>query len=391
MFIKRKYAIFGAGRRAEQFIVKNFCKLHVDTVMDNNRKGDFYGYKIKEPYYDKQLFVIVTVDEINSYNVIRNQLMKMGYIEFVDFIPYTIYGKKMALAYGNCHMEAVKGYLEMSSEFNSEYGFYPLQSLYNMESAPADSIISYADLILHQSIRLNNVYGKCFASENILKKAKLDAKIIAIPNLYGLPKCFFPQLSKKEERRLSNPLSIGHEVNIEKWVDEGKTTNEIMQYMLDGSGHIYKHSDINDMWQDFLYKIEIRERQWDIKIKDYILENYRHKKIFSDTWHISTEFAKEIAKKTLKYLGFNSEIEGIIPCLDKYEVFIYEDVKQALDIQWKEKVIRKYTREISCVEKEEMNLKNYIEMCVNEIVFEKHLNTNNAIINKMCFANVLRD
>lgn len=369
MLNKKEIVIFGAGRRAEIFMVQNY-NIQVSYIMDNNKEGHLYNYEIKKPYYDESAFVIVTVDGVDYYGAIQKQLLGLGYKEFIDFIPYTIYGKKMALAYGNCHIEAIRRYLEMSKEFSKMYGFYPLQSIFNMDNVPSQDIVSHADLILHQSVRLNNVYGECFASERVLMYTKKDARVIALPNLYGLPSCFFPQLSKSGERKLNHPLSIGHDINIERWTMEGRTIDEIVDNILDGTGKTYSKLYIQEMWNIFLQKVKNREKQWDIKVQDYIIHNYQSQKLFSDTWHISTEFAKVIAKRTLKYLEMCSDIEGIIPCLDDYEVFMYEDVKKALGIQWKENIIRKYTRDVSCAEKNEMDLFNYVELCVNEIRFE---------------------
>ncbi len=43
------------------------------------------------------------------------------------------------------------------------------------------------------------MYGEEYSSKNIIKQLKPDCKIIAIPNVYQLPVCFFPQYYKKGE------------------------------------------------------------------------------------------------------------------------------------------------------------------------------------------------
>ena len=118
-----KYAIFGAGIIGGEFLTEYWGKIEIQFVLDNQKEGFFHGKKLKKPEYREDVFIIVTS---NRYYEIRKQLLSLGYSEFSDFVPYQIFDKKMAIAYGNCHMQAVRECLEHKKAFVQEYGFYPL-------------------------------------------------------------------------------------------------------------------------------------------------------------------------------------------------------------------------------------------------------------------------
>lgn len=360
----KSVVLLGAGKRAEKFLIQYFNKIQITEVWDNLKDGLFYGYQIQRPCYKRDVYIVVTVDGYPLYYKLRQQLLELEYREFEDFIPYTIYQKKVALAYGNCHMNAVRQYMELHVEFAQDYGFYPIAPIQAMkDTLQMQDIVPQCDLIIHQGIRRENGYGEAYASEEILKGARTDCRMLSIPNLYGMPECFFPQLQKKKI-----PDTYGHiDKNIVKWVENNVPHEEMKQRIQDGG--IYSHQYIMDLWEEFRRKLEDREKEWDIKISDYIYAHYKKQKLFTDRWHISTFLAKEIAERVLETLGYASKLHSILPCLDDYEVFIYRDVKETLGLQFEESCIRSFIR-TSRLDATEMSLEAYIEMCVQIYLFE---------------------
>ena len=155
----KKIVLFGAGNRAKKFLVKWHQKIDIYQIFDNFKEGYFYGYSIKKPYYNTDLFIIIVMDSIDKYLLIRRQLLDLGFIEFKDFIPYTIYRKKIAMVHGNCHMTLIKRYLETSHKLNDIYGFYPFPQIQDIpKDLEIDEILKHCDLFIHQEIRKNNFY-----------------------------------------------------------------------------------------------------------------------------------------------------------------------------------------------------------------------------------------
>lgn len=350
--------LFGVGKRAEKFLIRYYDKIEIYELFDNIKNGTFYNYPIKKPYYKKNVFIIVTVDDVFAYFTIRKQLLQLGYKEFEDFIPYTIYNRKIALAYGNCHMEAVKKFLECNRDFSEKYGFYPFPAICDMKKiSDYENILPHIELFLHQAIQKDNCYGEKLASCYLLDKVSEKCQVVAIPNMYGLPKCFFPQLDCETNYNSEGYRYFFMDNNIVSWLKEGKTIKEIKDRISQG---VYSESEILNMWEQFKKKLLLREKEWDIKISDYVFANYQNEKLFCDRNHITAKLAKEIANRILQYLGIDSKITVYPIGMDSLETFIYPDVKKALGLKFEEKTIRQFSLDTS-YSGYEMDYEEYIE------------------------------
>lgn len=355
--MKKDIIIFGAGKIGEKFIYQYFDKVDIDCIWDNKKEGEFLGYQIKKPSARKNCFIIVAT---GFYMEIREQLICMGYREFDDFIPYEIFRKKIAVTYGNCHMAAVQAYLERHKAFSLEYGFYPFPPIYEIKNFKNDyyGILRRCELFIHQSVRKNNVYGEEYSSESILRHLNKKCEVIAIPNLYGRSKYLFPQLITGKDWQVGSFCPYFIDRNIALWIKEGRRIEEIKKYIFIGG--VYKKKEIIDLWEHFVQEIEIREQEWNIKILDYILSNQREKKIFCDINHITSETAHEIANRLLSHMNYDKQDFFEIPMMDDLEAFVYADVKEALELEFEERRIRKWGK-TNCLQICEMNEDAYIE------------------------------
>ncbi len=336
--LNREIIIFGAGKTGEKFIYHHFEDIKVNCFWDNYKTGKILGYEILRPKAGGKCFIVVTSP---CYIEIRRQLLQMGYQEFTDFIPYQIFKKRMAVVYGNCHMEVIRLYLERHREFASEYGFYPFPMIQQLKDIQWDfsSVLQHCDLFFHQSVRKNNIFGEEYSSESMFQYLPKSCETIALPNLYGMPKYLFPQLDMRAG-------SVGQfapfflDCNIALWIKEGKRLEEVKKYILGGG--VYSHEEIKTMWTSFVEKLKEREKEWDIKISDYILSNQRKNKLFSDPNHISSKTACEIAGLVLKYMGYEGKPGCELSLMDDLEAIVYKDVKEALGLEFEEVYLRKY-------------------------------------------------
>lgn len=355
-----KYAILGAGNIGEKILIKYWRVFGIEIIFDNYLYGEvFHGWQIQKPEYKENIFIIVCSDR---YYEIRKQLLDIGYKEFENFVPYQIFQKNMAITYGNCHMGAIKKYLERNKKLTSEYGFYPFPEIQSMGALEDyETVLPHCKLFIHQSIRRENIYGSRYASDTMKNYFPHTCKVVSIPNLHGMPECFFPQ-QKRCDAWGKLRFMAGYDENIKNWVMDGKTEEDIKRYMMRGG--VYSKAEIMDKWDEFERKLLEREKEWDVKISDFIFENYKHTKLFYEKYHISDIMAREIASRTLKYLGYDSDIPYLLKSsLDAHEMFIYQDIVDALGLKLEQRYIR-INYQLDTLETADMDMEEYIKQCI---------------------------
>lgn len=277
--------------------------------------------------------------------------------------------KKKAIIYGNCHTSVIKAYLESSGLFCEDYFFYDIPQIQNIKNPDyfTPSIFKDCELFIHQSIRLENRYGPEFASENIIKLLKPDCKIISIPNVYHLPMCFFPQYYGEKELRINNKTFFFRDKIIDAGIKSGKTIKEIKDdYMLI---NFYESSEILCMYETFLEKVRKREKDWDIKVSDYIEKEASQKQLFYDPNHPCNCFLKYVSLEVLKILYPNKEsykldiADAEIFVLDTYEMPICQSVASTFGFP-KSTIYRKSGRKVLYKNMDIDNyIKQYFSMC----------------------------
>lgn len=361
---KNEIILFGAGIKAEKFLIKHSDVL-ITSVWDNYKTGKFYNYSIQKPAYKENIFIVVACGE--GYFGIKQQLEEMGYKEFENFIYDDLYEKKVTICYGNCHASFIKIRLEECKAFSDQYAFYPLPPVQMLDiNILNDNLLKNIDLFLYQDIRDENKYGVEYGVSNIISRISSKCKMVCFPNLYGLPECLFPQLSPSYFQGIDRRLFPYKDKNIEQWMKEGKTKNEIVSFIQDGG--VYRKEKILMMWDKFCEKISKREENWDVKIADFVFENYQKRRIFYDKWHPTEELLTEIARRILLYMNIPAdEFVKRRVFFDNYESFIYKDVRDALGIDFREKYIRKY--DLNSLFLRKMDIYDYVEFQMKMLHF----------------------
>lgn len=353
----KKIIVFGAGMRGEKFVYQHYDEMTIYCFWDNNKTGECLGYPVRKPEFRKDCFIFVAA---TAYREIREQLICMGYHEFEDFIPAQLCKKKMAVAYGNCHLGMVKRYLECSRGFTAEYDFYPFPMIQEMKDIDIEypDILRRCSLFLHQSVRKDNVYGENYSSGKMLQYVDKSCRVISVPNLYGMPKYLFPQTGHGWYKGYFRPFQI--DSNVIAWLKNAKSREDIMNDIFVRGG-VYTQAEIIKLWEDFKIKLQEREQEWDVKISDYIFENYKKEKLFCDPNHITSRMAQEIALRILEYMGYKKDITVELPGMDNREIPIYKDVKDALGLEFEEDVIRKYSAGVMALNSGEMEMEEYVD------------------------------
>lgn len=357
-----KYILYGTGVDAEKFYYQYHNKLDiifcVDGKADNNSM--FYDLHVySSSVLVEHLDAIILVATSKYYSDIKRHLEELDYKEFVDFRYCFDIGKKYAIIHGNCHCSVVREYLKSSELFSKEYVF--LDWPYICERVGDEKVLSICNLFIYQDVRTDNKFGYYMSSEYLLSKLSPECIRIGIPNLYGFPKAFY---YKRYE------LSVGKKLGIfdNPFFYKDNVIDECMMEKVDFESIMkaVDEEDVNDreeimrQWHDDIEKWRQREEKLDIKVLDYILENYQKYQLFYDVGHPTNRVLRVISNRVLDYLAIKDSVKDILEWfeLDMFEIPIYNNVRAALGLEWSKQHFRENRRYVLCSGK--MNLEEYV-------------------------------
>lgn len=309
-----------------------------------------------------------------------NKLKAAGKHEFQDFIKTRnfydlIKNKKMVILNGNCHMSRVKS-LFMQKEMRKKFFVYEVPLVYlNKNGYIEDEIISNADVVIHQDIRTDNIYGYMLSDEYIKKAEKKSCQDISIPNLFGTGKAFWPNVEMKNGRnkKLSQELGLFPYEDSNVKFEKNNYKNLVQEVVYNNS--FYFHEYVIDKFNHEIEKLKKREAMCSVKIADYIIENYKRQRMFWDPGHPTNAVILEICRQIVDLLRLDDTVAEKIKQnivigneMDTYQMPVYTAVKKALDFEWDDSDMRIYTdNKLSDQMDVEEFYKEYIYWCNSNI------------------------
>lgn len=337
-------AIWGTDVEAAQIYYElRAAGYEIQIFFDNRIEKEitFLNIPVKKPNEQliKKYFIYVAC-KYETYFAISSQLEQMGRHEIKDFIYYKCFGKKIALIYGNCHTRVIREYLEKSEAFIRQYAIYPLPVIQNIKKGfVEDALLKACDLFIYMPIRENNRFGIKLSTEYLLQNISRAAKRISFPNLFGLGYGFFPL---REDNFCNEYIRRGENTNgifpskirgIDEMIEKGFSDKEIFNIISDEN--LLPEYEIKTVFNIYNDKIRERENQTDVKILDYILENYKFVQIFYDPNHPTNAVVKEMVYQILDRLKINTSIDDQdVHRMDEYEEPILPCVKKALLLEY---------------------------------------------------------
>ncbi len=345
LYRKDSVVLYGCGYEAEKFLI-NYPDIKIDYCIDDKLYGKtFHNKSIYKPQEKKKdlvsKYVVIFANNVNTYSKIAEVFKVWGLKEFEHFIPYNVYGKKIALTWGNCHVEYIKRFLSYSKEFSEEYAFYNKKNLWDMKEADLNpELFAHCDLLVCQHIREENSLNRSFSSKNIEGMLKKDTVILKFPNLFGLPKFLFPQTCMD-----GMYIATGGAV---RWYKDRIIDDCINSNIVDVEA-IYKRiqeiefdkEEIDKAYNSFLEKLYLREQQCNIHIQDYIEQHLRDEKLFLDIEHPSKTLLGEIGNRILEWLGYQRLDKNlIINYTYGHEVVTYPSIKKIFGMTWEDEDLK---------------------------------------------------
>lgn len=271
-----EFVIWGTGLDAEKFYYQYYNKINISHCVDNFNYGSkWHGLEIMKPdsLIGKKYKILVATSAY--YNDIKQQLSEMGFIEYRDFDYCFHVNKKIVFINGNCHCRVIKRYLETSKKFSAHYAFGDFPLVFEKKDYDENSL-KYCDLYIHQDIRKDNSIGYKYSDEYIIPRLKKECIKCCIPNLYGFPKALFytnheVNIKGSNIGKIDNPFFY-REAIIDSCIEQNYSFQDICEKL---KGEFIIEKEITEQFKHDQRRLLSREEGWDIKISDYLYENYQ--------------------------------------------------------------------------------------------------------------------
>lgn len=369
-----KIAIWGTGFTAKKAYYLDCTDYQVVCFYDNNETKwgtELYGVPVKKYEKSDNLKIVISS---TYWKEIAKQLIKDGLRILEDFIPhYYLCGniisyrelfdlgyekipvmmkklrwlKKIAIIYGNCQTPIISKILLLSPAFSEEYFFIEIPAVHEYASRMKrqwdillkdDNFWEQIDLFIYQKVSETNRFCDKLATDNILKKLNDSCRIVNIINIYFSG--YFIQATDNKHNLMKDVQQSGLFPFDDKYIDEmvfqGQAKNEILEQIT--KEDFISSKEIYETVQKSLWELEEREKNVDVIISDYIIENYDKKQLFYSFNHPVNTVLIEYARRILRFLGYEDlEIDESVVylkagCLKGTDIPIYPSVLKILKI-----------------------------------------------------------
>lgn len=206
--------------------------------------------------------------------------------------------KRLVGTYGFCHMYRYRKVLEDSKQFLNEYIFIDFPALNDVSNVnhkllKQQEIWELCDVVLYSNNSFIEEYNVPKPKE-VLHFLKSGCKLITITS--AAFKGYFPQHKVLDNKMKENGMRIGWgDKNIDRMLKEGKSLEQITNSIL--SVYFIKRDKVETFFQHSLIILQENEKNCDIKIADYIRENYKRELLYYSWSHLATKVLVEFAKR----------------------------------------------------------------------------------------------
>lgn len=286
----KKYVLYGVGLDCEIFCYKNKDIIpQIAYCIDQNRNG--------ESFYDIPIYFLDNAPDLNSYTIlvttrwelyeqIKPLLIEHNLSEFKDFMWHCCFRKKIVAINMNCHCSYLPQYLNESSFFQEHYCIIPVPFIQeNQDRCINDSLICNCDVYIHQDIQADNAFGYKLSDEYILPKLKKTCLSITVPNFVGMVHYLYPQHSSLFRFPFNSRDILFHNLVIDEAIKNGiHKFDDLLKFYEE---YTYDPTSLNNTFIENMDKLQSREKNWDIKVSEYIKEHFHTIPLFNDHSHPS--------------------------------------------------------------------------------------------------------
>lgn len=236
--------------------------------------------------------------------------------------------------YGNCQTGALAHTLQKSKSFSEEYilnRIKPVQNIQRDEVQEVENVLKDVDLLINQIIA-DSYHIEELSSSTLKKVLKKETLSISFPSLYF--NAYFPHLDMF--RGQESILSSVHDYIVMYAYLRGMNVQEVIDLVK--SNDFYDQQTSKNILFNSIEALKQRENLNDIKIADYISNNYQEIKLFNQFNHPKGIVFDYIANQILDTLGFEKIKESIESrtSLDWIMTPIYRSTYKNLNLNFEE-------------------------------------------------------
>ncbi|ERT04243.1 nucleotide-diphospho-sugar transferase family protein [Lyngbya aestuarii BL J] len=245
----------------------------------------------------------------------------------------------LSLMYTNCQRGLIFEFLKLSNEFMKEFKVELDKVPHNHTAIKegikiSDNILKDAKLFIYQP--LDDKYGE-LSTNSILSRLPSECICISLPRLYF--KGYWPQHGANPYSKITGDIqslfSYG-DTNLNQMIEEGVPKEEIIQRI--NKLDFYNHEDLIDNLEYTLNEISKREEYTDVKISEFIRQNYKNYRLFHTINHPTDMVGREVANQILQILNMPKLSENVLPfhkeVLGGLQVPIYPSVREKLGLNF---------------------------------------------------------
>ena len=269
--------------------------------------------------------------------------------------------KKICIIYANCQNELLAEYLSKSALFNQEYSIkrFPAHLLIQGKTTIPQHLLKQAKLFIYQPVK--EAHGKA-SSKYLLDRLSADCQTISFPSLYFTG--YFPQYYKNPHKKVIKsiyPFGIIPEgdINIANILEQEQNIDKIALQLQDAD--FYTSEFLINNLNSSLEELARRETNLDVKVSQFIRDNYQQHRLFYVHNHPTDILGIYIVNKILNQIDLpqleqkmsGNPASGI---LDNTQIPIYPSVIKHLQLDFARQITYKHNR-----------------FCTNHLSFDRYI------------------
>lgn len=361
MINNKRVILWGTGNTAKTFYKKYCDKLLIYACTSNEKKiNPIEHLNSLKPYEldpERDFIIICSI----YYDEIRFQLMSIGaYEPNINFIHWNIFeklfnaeisSKQLIIAIGQCEISEMCQTLNMLHHFKEKYVviYYDEQKVCMHgnkctleETKECRNLLGKADYFMKPSV-LNpqSIWSFQLLQQYLNKQCKTITVSLFTMDSYW-PQDIAKGRSINKYYVAKNNLKLCAFVErdqvIERFVDQGLSTNEIMKLIC--KDNFFDSDVVKNNHNNCIKRARISDKISDIKMSDFISQSYKIIKLYCDRGHFNENSLKEYVRRILQYFGDHKSEEELInmdiSCITQHvnELPIYPSTARILELEF---------------------------------------------------------